>query len=402
MAQFKTNPWPLETLLAQLRTGKIVLPQFQRSFVWDAGDIDLLLTSLAKDYPAGSLLFLRVDPSNPLAWRPVEGIDVQSSAEPDYLVLDGQQRLTSLFYALTGQGRHRFFADVRRLHEGDTDGGIFWMWRREVERRHADEREVQFANDWLPLTKLIGPDADTFWLMDYLRYHADEGVDEALLRTRVQEVDAQYLRTLRNYQFPVIELPADTDLEAVCQIFETLNKTGVRLTVFDLLTARFWPLGIDLRHMWEHALSTYPLLGGEEFGVDPVTVLQAVSLRRAGVCRRSDLLLLTDAGFVDEWNRALEAGSAALAFLRGECGVLSRQWLYCSLPREMCLTCPARLLLLDGRRFGDGSGVQCSTSAMTAPPIRRTRLILDSFANGSKTTRQFRTLLQSSRLPRSD
>ena len=53
---------------------KIVLPEFQRSFVWSPRDIDLLVTSLIQDFPAGSLLFLRADGTSDLAWRTAEGV----------------------------------------------------------------------------------------------------------------------------------------------------------------------------------------------------------------------------------------------------------------------------------------------------------------------------------------
>src|SRR3954451_4768759 len=125
MAQFQTNPWRLNDLLGQLDSGKIVLPEFQRSFVWRPPDIDLLLTSLVLDYPAGSLLFLRADPSNPLAWRTVEGVELGRQQTPEYLVLDGQQRLTSLSVALNGRGEHLFLLDLERLEHDDMENAIY-------------------------------------------------------------------------------------------------------------------------------------------------------------------------------------------------------------------------------------------------------------------------------------
>src|SRR2546422_4138254 len=96
MSAFKTNPWEIDSLLSLMDSGKIVLPEFQRSFVWWPSDIDMLLTSLVQDFPAGSLLFLRADGESELAWRQAEGVPDVGSVTPDYLVLDGQQRLTSL------------------------------------------------------------------------------------------------------------------------------------------------------------------------------------------------------------------------------------------------------------------------------------------------------------------
>src|SRR5438876_10698197 len=97
VATFQTNPYGIDELLPMLDKGKVVLTEFQRSFVWRPADIDLLLTSLVQGFPSGSLLFLRADASLELAWRPVEGAPISTGgSHPNYLVLDGQQRLTSL------------------------------------------------------------------------------------------------------------------------------------------------------------------------------------------------------------------------------------------------------------------------------------------------------------------
>src|SRR5438045_3394587 len=110
MSRFQTNPWDLDDLTSMLDRRKLVLPEFQRSFVWRPMDIDLLLTSIVQDFPAGSLLFLRADPNMEMASRAVEGVNGASqTGVADYLVLDGQQRLTSLSLALNGRGDHLFF-----------------------------------------------------------------------------------------------------------------------------------------------------------------------------------------------------------------------------------------------------------------------------------------------------
>jgi uncharacterized protein with ParB-like and HNH nuclease domain len=72
VSSFKTNPWDIDQLLSLMDKGKVVLSEFQRSFVWWPSDIDLLLTSLIQDFPAGSLLFLRADGTSDLAWRLAE------------------------------------------------------------------------------------------------------------------------------------------------------------------------------------------------------------------------------------------------------------------------------------------------------------------------------------------
>lgn len=327
MAQFQTNPWKLSDLLAQMDASKIVLPEFQRSFVWRPYDIDLLLTSLVLDYPAGSLLFLSSDPSNELAWRPVEGIDQSMSRQPDYLVLDGQQRLTSLSVSLNGRGDHLFYIDLDLLAADDIENAVYPIRRAKAERQKLLDRVVQFEKRQYPLSAAMGVGQYRYWFQDYVDHHVENGRDRDEVRELVRTLEDTYVEPLRDYRFPVVELPVDTSLDAVCQIFETLNKTGMRLTVFDLLTARFWPKEIDLRQMYAVAQEDHPLLSEEEFNVEPTYLLQAIALLRTGRCQRGDLLLLDADGFVDEWDRVCAAASTALSVLRGDCGVLTRDWL---------------------------------------------------------------------------
>ncbi len=315
-----------------LDSGKVVLPEFQRSFVWWPKDIDLLITSLVQDFPAGSLLFLKTDAHASLAWRPVEGVE-RNGGSPDYLVLDGQQRLTSLSLALNGRGDHLFFMDLQKLEEEDLDNGVYYLRRSEAEKKKLLQRDIQFERRIYPVQAVVGGEtADEFWFEDYVLHHADRTDPTATdqLRRSVRALKERFVDPLKKYSFPVVELPADTSLEAVCAIFETLNKTGTKLTVFDLLTAKFWPHQLHLREMYADARGRWPVLGGSGLDVDSTYLLQAISLIRsedAPKCKRSDLLQLEPHDFADDWERTCRAAAQALTMLRDECGVLTRDWL---------------------------------------------------------------------------
>jgi hypothetical protein len=328
VARFATNPWDIGDLLVQLDKCRVGLPQFQRSFVWRPIDIDLLITSLIQDYPAGSLLFVRADTGIELAWRPVEGVESDGTPVPDYLVLDGQQRLTSLSLALNGRGDHLFFMDMELLEEGDFENGVYPLRRTVAAQRGLLKREQQWDAHTYPVFAAVGALADGWWFQDYVEHHVADGGDRDALRARVQAFEQSFVRPLREYRFPVVELPANTSLDAVCQIFETLNKTGVKLTVFDLLTAKFWPDGLNLRSLLNDARGEYPLLGEDGgFDVDATYLLQAIALLRSGLCKRSDLLRLKRENFEQDWEKVTAAASASLRMLRNECGVLVREWL---------------------------------------------------------------------------
>lgn len=100
-AIFETNPVFLSTLLGDLKSGKIQLPDFQKGWVWEDERIRGVLASVSRAFPIGALMMLETGGETKFHPRPVEGVNLPNGIEPDLLVLDGQQRLTSLFQATT-------------------------------------------------------------------------------------------------------------------------------------------------------------------------------------------------------------------------------------------------------------------------------------------------------------
>ena len=99
-AAFKTNPINLEELLRYCGSGKIQLPDFQRSWVWDEERIKGLVASISQAFPVGALMTMEVKlgAADTFARRPIQGAEaVAANAAPDQLLLDGQQRMTSLY-----------------------------------------------------------------------------------------------------------------------------------------------------------------------------------------------------------------------------------------------------------------------------------------------------------------
>jgi uncharacterized protein with ParB-like and HNH nuclease domain len=151
-------------LVEQAREGKICLPNFQRDFVWTREEVADLVRSIVRNYFIGSLLFLRCDPDKPpFAPIALRGADhPRREPRPDLLVLDGQQRLSSLLYALIAPDlslkdssqRRWFFLDLDLLlQEPDSDGVVFDRANREL--RGLDAPEVQYQQRVLPCTALL-------------------------------------------------------------------------------------------------------------------------------------------------------------------------------------------------------------------------------------------------------
>src|SRR5437667_244228 len=102
-------------LLRTIQNRQLAMLDFQRTFVWDAPATRESIVSIMQAFPAGALLFLRND-TRSLVPRAIEGApELADDATPPFLILDGQQRLSSLYHAFYGAGRHSFFLDIGAL-----------------------------------------------------------------------------------------------------------------------------------------------------------------------------------------------------------------------------------------------------------------------------------------------
>src|SRR5206468_1184473 len=106
----------LEELADGIHHGVVVLPDFQRDFDWSERDVRELLITVLNGWPAGSILIMRGVPS--FRVRSFESAPAALNT-PEFVVLDGQQRLTALYQALYGMGKHVFALDYGALLTGE-------------------------------------------------------------------------------------------------------------------------------------------------------------------------------------------------------------------------------------------------------------------------------------------
>src|SRR3954463_5097758 len=100
MTTFDSTKTELGKLLDEIIAGKIQLPDFQRGWVWDDEHIRSLLVSIARSFPIGAVMLLETGGEARFQVRPVEGVALPRSQSAERLILDGQQRLTSLTQVL--------------------------------------------------------------------------------------------------------------------------------------------------------------------------------------------------------------------------------------------------------------------------------------------------------------
>lgn len=338
-------------LVEQAYRGEICLPDFQRDFVWTREEVADLVRSIVRGYFIGSLLLLRCDNDNP-PFAPIVLRGAQPAyrePRPELLVLDGQQRLSSLIYALTAPDlslkdssqRRWYFVDLDLLlSEPDSDDIVFDRARREL--RGLDTPEAQYEQRILPCTVLLSQQSFYAWrdgFEDWLHHN----VPDKLARYRSEWRDGwtSAAAAFQAFEVPVVELPRvdESDSESigrVCAIFEKLNSTGVDLSVYDLLTARLYRSGIRLHDLWTESCETHPRLRAwskgkaheHKFGV---LVLRALALLRGLDPKPRILIDLVPANFEADWRRAAAAIERALELITlvgpDGFGVFAEKWL---------------------------------------------------------------------------
>lgn len=316
---FKTNPISLKELLRDSERGALQLPDFQRSWVWDENRLKSLAASISKAFPVGAVMTLATGGETNFKPRPIEGAPDKAKCEtPDYLLLDGQQRITSL-YQMTLRDkvietvtprqkkvRRWFYIDISAALDEDADReeAIVGLPEDKVEKRDfgreivldLSTREKEFEQLYYPLSMVFRWDdwqmAFTQHFMGKPDFHEKWEVIK-LFKERV-------IDNFTNYDVPVIALDKSTSKEAVCVVFEKVNTGGKPLDAFELVTAMYAAEGHELRKDWlgdsnetegrKKRLSAHLRVGNEKKGlledVASTDFLQVISLFHTRDLRR--------------------------------------------------------------------------------------------------------------------
>ena len=358
----------LNTLIGRLREGRFVIPDFQREFEWKPWDIRDLMRSIFLDYYIGSLLLWTGKKENyaALSCEPIYGYE--GPAKREYIVLDGQQRLTAMYYAFLGPdislptraNRYYYYVRVDRFMAEEYDAAFEYDWSKRSVQLIAD-RDKQYSEHIFPLAVVgQGGWALPNWVQGYEKYWRDAAAVaekagregecmQASLHADNASAFGEHLRTLTDqYQISYIELDQQLEIDKVCDIFTQINSKGIQLDTFDLINALLKPKGLQLKQMWRDAAPRLEFVETEKMNV---YILQVMSILRQGYCspkylyfllpgqpkpvrdpdgtRRKEVLIADTAEFRTRWSGAVVALEDAIALLRHpqEFGAISSNYL---------------------------------------------------------------------------
>ena len=262
---FDTTKEDLKDLLRQTQEGRLQLPDFQRDYVWGDEDVRSLIASVAKGFPIGALLTLQTGGDVRFRPRLLAGVP-NLSVEPEELLLDGQQRMTSLYQATiaskpvrtrsargTEVDRYYYFSIGAALKFGsDFEDAIIGVPADRKLRRNfgrdivldLSTQEREFEEKMFPLNKVFD---SRDWFYDWRDFWKEKGEDVSDLE---RDFDRGVIDKIARYKMPLIRLDRNNSREAICLVFEKVNVGGKKLDAFELLTAIFAASDYDLRHDW--------------------------------------------------------------------------------------------------------------------------------------------------------
>jgi len=301
----------INDLVKKAYSGEVMLPDFQRNFVWSRQDVEELIKSLLENMFIGTFLIQDVTPDNlPFKTIPIEGVkDINKNFQekPNILILDGQQRLSSMFYALYepniplkyATNPYRFFIDIDELLDDNIDEAVFsWSiaWREYKYLLNSDgsyNLKVLREERILPFS-LLKNDFSKLWYKQLKEFDLNEEESEKVF---------SYIENILNYQVLTLEVSINEKPETIAVLFEKINRTGIKLSIFDLLTARLYKF-LNLRMKWEESFEKYEnikkiSLNNKRDTTIPYYIIQSIALN-SGLSIKSREMLKIDETVLNE------------------------------------------------------------------------------------------------------
>ncbi len=262
---FDTTKEDLKDILRKIDEGRLQLPDFQRDYVWGDEDVRSLIASIAKGFPIGALLTLETGGEVKFKPRLLAGVR-HNGTDPSELLLDGQQRMTSLFQAMFAKDPVRtrtprgtmverfYYLDIKKTvgSSAELEEAIVGVPGDKIIRENFGKnikldlstRESEFKQDMFPLNDVFD---SRNWFYDWRDYWRALGRD-------VSDLDRSFVRgaieSIERYKMPIIRLDRRNTREAICLVFEKVNVGGKKLDAFELVTAIYAADHFDLREDW--------------------------------------------------------------------------------------------------------------------------------------------------------
>ncbi len=284
------NDYKLPNIIQDIKNGSLRIPQFQRKFVWEKSKVIKLLDSIYKEFPIGSFFFWTAPRKYYFFYRDIVELKLPKPDKYERMsfIIDGQQRLTSLYATVKGL----------TLYDRDYSHICFDLDKKEFIDKKPDNQRFISVSDLFS--------EENFEIYDNLTAERKKSFNQCVKR-------------FYNYPFSAIDV-RDKELDEVCDIFERINQGGRRLNLFDLISASTWSPEFDLRD----AVDKENDFLSRGFGkIDNEVFTQTLALISKGSCTRSSQLQLRKEDINKYWIETIESTRLAIDYMKNNFGVVN-------------------------------------------------------------------------------
>lgn len=299
MATIESADKSYTTLLAEIETGQIKIPQFQRQFVWDLALSAKLIDSILKGYPIGTFIYWRTN-ERLRSVRNIGNINLPEPKNGEFInyVLDGQQRITSLFAALKGEV-------IQKGHEKKEDYSNIYI---DLDAKSEEDIVIvdiqgKIQNTYIKLTNLMFEKSKIIFNKYDEKYH---------------DKIEKYKEILQAYQFKGINLK-EAEIDIATEVFTRLNVGGKDLSLFEIMVAKTYDVTdpkkpFDLYDKFQYFLKE--VKNKKYDTISSANILQLISLIIARECKRKTILKLDKKEFIGKWDEAVAAIKSSMDFFK--------------------------------------------------------------------------------------
>lgn len=294
--------YPYSHLKVEIEKGLVKIPKFQREFVWTKEKTAQLIDSMLKGFPIGTFIFWKTKEELKHV-RNIGNIELPETPEGDYTsyVLDGQQRITSLYAVREG-------AIINKEgHIHDYNDIMIDLSKESAVDEDLVITEKPKHDNFISVEQLLNGS-----MVDFIKKYGEE----------TSKKIEKYKSTLESYNFSAIDIN-DYPLDLACEVFTRINTTGEELSLFEIMVAKTYDPknGFDLAERYNWLLDNNGVekdLEDANFNTLPAsTVLQCVAGHLKKQVRRTDILKLDKQEFIDSWDTTTSGIFDAVDYITG-------------------------------------------------------------------------------------
>jgi len=289
-------------LISEIQKGIIKIPKFQREFVWSIDKTAKLLDSILKGYPIGTfILWQTSERINDI--KNVGNLDIPDTPEGTKVqyVLDGQQRITSLFAAYLGakiqKSGEKKITDYSNIFV-NLDGGVDVDYEQIITAEPIGEK-------YLSLHEVLN-----------FSYSKAKKLSERFSEEELETIDA-YSTAFKTYEFSTVVLRKE-DIDSAIEVFTRINTGGQTLTLFEIMSAKTYDEqhNFDMQVKWERFIKELKDIKYD--GVSSTVILSVLSLvlSRTKECKRKTILSLDKQAIIESWDLAISAIKDSIDYFR--------------------------------------------------------------------------------------